>query len=278
MKPICPYPDAKTSIAFLDIKRCEELIGSNIEHQRKVSRNNLSKLESDMLHDRFHLTGEPIIVGKSGKLLDGQHRIFAALNTRKGFWTVLVEGIDDLMFHLINTGKSRSLRDVLQIAGEKNSSNLSTTLVRLTEYLRSAQSVGMAAAVSSAEAFDVLAMMPNARESVALCHGSISDVAACSRIAWLHCLTQESCPCLSTDFFTKLDSGEMLSASSPIYLLRSRLVAEKQSKSRLPLREVLALIVKAWNAHAENKAIKVLRWGDAEPFPAVVLPKEKLAA
>lgn len=274
MKPICPYPDARASIAFLDIKRCEELAAGNIDHQRAVSRHNFSKLENDMLHDRFHLTGESVIVGHSGKLLDGQHRVLAALKVRKGFWTVLVEGVDDEMFHLINTGKARSIADVLTIAGEKNAANLGSTLFRLTEYLRSAQSVGQAGnPVSTAEAFDVLQMMPNVRNSVAFCCSVTAKVASCSRLGWLHCITQDACRDLSNRFFEALASGEMLAADSPIYILRSRLIADRQSKLKMPNREVLALIIKAWNSYVEGKPLKLLRWADCEQFPILLLPR-----
>lgn len=275
--PINPYHGAKASVRFLDVAEIEKLLGSNIEHQRKVSRNNLAKLESDMKHDRFHLTGEPIIIGRSGKLLDGQHRCIAGLNVRRGFWTVVVEGIEDDLFHVINTGKSRSLSDVLKIAGEKDAPNLSTTLIRLTEYTRSSQSVGSTqAAVSTSEAFDVLNMLPRVRESVAYCR-TLGDVVAASRSAWLHCVTQDACPRLSDEFFSKLASGEMLPTNSPIYLLRARLISEKQGKARLPLVEVLALMVKAWNAHVEGRPLKNLKWAVSEQFPVLHLPSKTAA-
>ena len=188
-----PHPTVKASVEFISYEKARDLLGSNIEHQRKIAKANLSRIESDLVNDRFKLNGEPIIVGASGKLLDGQHRLCACVNTKTGFWSVVVRGVEDEYFHIINVGKGRTLADVLKIAGEKNTNNLASTIARLVEYLRDARSVGgKEAPVSTAEAFDILAMTPKIRESVAAnCFISSGEVVSCGRIAWLHCLTHE---------------------------------------------------------------------------------------
>lgn len=268
-----PYPNVKASVEFITPDSAKQLLGGNIEYQRKIAKVNLAKIESDLINDRFKLNGEPIIIGVTGRLLDGQHRLCACVNTKIGFWSTVVRGVDDECFYIINVGKSRSLPDVLKIAGEVNCVNLAATITRIVEYLRDARSVGMTQhkPVSTAEAFDVLKMMPKIRESVsANCHFSSMEVMSCGRIAWLHCLAHEECPDEAPEFFEKLQKGDMLPSSSPIYLLRSRMIADKQSKAKLPSREVLALLVKTWNAYITGQKIKVLRWSQDEAFPVLV--------
>lgn len=269
-----PHPTVKAAVEFISYEKARDLLGSNIEHQRKIAKANLSRIESDLINDRFKLNGEPIIVGSSGKLLDGQHRLCACVNTKTGFWSVVVRGVEDEYFNIINIGKGRTLADVLKIAGEKNTVNLAATIARMVEYLRDARSVGLSkdAPVSTAEAFDVLAMTPKIRDSVAAnCYISSGEVISCTRIAWLHCLAHEECPELATPFFEKLQTGEMLKADSPIYLFRSRMIADKQSSAKLRTREVLALLIKTWNAHVEKKPVKTLRWSIEEQFPLLNL-------
>lgn len=271
-----PYPNVRAAIEFITPEAARDLLGSNVEHQRKIASTNLAKIESDLINERFKLNGEPIIVGASGKLLDGQHRLCACQNTKIGFWSVVVRGVDDECFYIINIGKSRTLPDVLKIAGEKNCVNLAATLCRLVEYLRDARSLAMKgggrgkSAVSAAEAFDVLRMMPSVRESVASnCYISSGEVVSCSRIAWLHCLTHEERPDIAPEFFEKLQTGEMLSANDPIYLFRARMIADKQAKAKLPTREVLALLVKTWNAYVAGQTMKQLKWNQEEEFPTL---------
>jgi hypothetical protein len=54
-------------------------------------------------------------------------------------------------------------------------------------------------------------------------------------------------------------------------VLRKKLIEDKMSKARLPQREILALIFKAWNAYRLDKKIKVLRWNkEIEKFPNLI--------
>jgi hypothetical protein len=157
---------------------------------------------------------------------------------------------------------------VLQIAGEKSCHHLAATLTRLVEYFRDPQSIGSTTTVSNSEALDVLGMCGTVRDSLAIClGGGLDKVTSGSRIAWLHYLATEHAPEMVAPFFTKLGTGEMLSAQDPVYTLRARMIADRASNSKLPNREVQALIVKAWNAHVTNTPIKVLRWHEKEVFP-----------
>ena len=57
------------------------------------------------------LTGEPLIFGKQ-KLLDGQNRLMGCVRSeQRSFAPMLVFGIDDTVFSVINSGKSRTNGD-----------------------------------------------------------------------------------------------------------------------------------------------------------------------
>lgn len=272
--PQNPSPSVKASVEFFTVQKAQELLGSNTPHQRSIAATNQKKIESDLINGRWQLNGEAIIISKTGKLLDGQHRLLACMNTKVGFWSVVSRGVEDECFNLINIGKGRSLADVLKIAGEKNCANLAATLGRLGEYVRDSASVGSrtSASISAPEAFDLLATMPSVRDSVAAnCFISSGEVMSCGRIAWLHCLAYDENPEAAEVFFPKLQTGELLKSDSPIYMLRARMIADKQSKAKLPTREVLALLVKSWNAFISEKPTKQLRWSQDEPFPILDL-------
>ena len=272
MKNENPHPSVKATVEFISPEKARDLLGSNIEHQRKIAKVNLSRIESDLLNDRFKLNGEPIIIGKTGKLLDGQHRLCAAVNTVTGFWSVVVRGVEDEYFHIINVGKGRSLADLLKISGEVNCNNLACAISRVAEYLRDASKLGQnkVSTVSTSEAMNILAMMPSIRKSVAdTCFISSTEVVSCGRLAWFHCLAHEECPDEAPEFFSRLQTGEMLKATDPIYLFRARMMADKQSNTKLPTREVLALLIKTWNSYIVGEQVKLLRWSQAEKFPTI---------
>lgn len=250
-----------------------ELLEANSENQRSVKRANLTKIENCIRDGLFVLNGETIIISETGKLLNGQHRIIAVINTGIGIWTVLVEGIPDSYFPTIDSGSSRSFKDVLKIRGDANAYHVSSSISRLAEYLKSPLSVGSGTVFSNQELFDVRATAPDIIDSVRSVKNSAGRIIPVSRAAWLHYLANQECPQKCAEFFEALGSGLMLTAESPIYQLRNRLQNDRTGMA-MPIREAMALLVKAWNAHASDKPMRVLRWAESEQFPRLLLPKE----
>lgn len=89
----CPVENVKLSLRFIDPADAAKLLQTNPEHQRNVSRSNLTKIEHSLNNGEFRVTGESLIVDENGRLMDGQHRLQACVNTGIGFWTVFVSGI-----------------------------------------------------------------------------------------------------------------------------------------------------------------------------------------
>lgn len=281
--PINRYPNVRASVQFLSLQRCQELAANPSPQQRKQRATQIRKLTNDMIHDRFHLNGQAVIVSATGKVLDGMHRVFAAINANRGFWTVLVEGVDDEVFRYIDLVQPRDLTCVLEMSGEKNCSALATTLRRLAEYDADPLCVGSERVITVQEGLDTLAAHPTARESLRHLMGDtkIKSFIHPSRLAWLHTLGMQHNAVAAEQFFDKLSSGTMLADTSPIYALRSRLMAERLRRQedgrRMVVRDVMALVVKAWNAHVTNATVKHLRIGEGETFPKLVFGATKTA-
>jgi hypothetical protein len=87
-----------------------------------------------MSEDAWVVTGEPIIFSKTGRLLDGQNRLAAAVRSDKSFKTHLVFGIDDDVFVAINSGKARTPGDTFYTAGVADSAVVSPAVRWLMIY------------------------------------------------------------------------------------------------------------------------------------------------
>jgi hypothetical protein len=264
-----PHPGITARIVFLSPALARNLIDSNSENQRNVSRINLDKVSGSIRNGSFALNGESMIVSDTGRMLDGQHRALAVMNTGIGVWTVLVEGVPDEHFATINSGKSRSYTNVLQIAGEGAATHLSSTVQRLAEYLSDPKSIGTGTAFSHADLERVRSMEPTLSESCSA--ASRNKLLSASRGAWLYHLAHRVNPSFTDSFFDSLSTGEMLRSDSPIYRLRERIIVSRETRRIIQLRECMALLIKAWNCTVERKAVKVLRWTDAEQFPVLNL-------
>ena len=68
-----------------------------------------------MRRKQWKLNGATIIISDDGKLLDGQHRLWACLESKTPFKTYLIEGMTQEVFDTIDVGKKRSASDMLQI-------------------------------------------------------------------------------------------------------------------------------------------------------------------
>lgn len=85
---------------------------------RRVNRSAVKKFAEDMNEGRWCLTGEPIIIGHDGEILDGHTRLEAASKSNYGFIAIIIWGISDaLAFAHTDTGNIRSRANVLEMAG-----------------------------------------------------------------------------------------------------------------------------------------------------------------
>lgn len=83
---------------------------------------------------RWILNGMPILLGKSGAILDGGMRLKACVEADCDFRTLVVENVPDDILHTIDQHRRRSYQGVLQARGEKDARVLVRTLTRLIRY------------------------------------------------------------------------------------------------------------------------------------------------
>jgi len=114
----------------------EKLLENN-SHNRKLNIRRLNKFKRDIINGMWLYNGESIIVSKTGKLIDGQHRLVAVVETGIPIETNLVDDVDDVVdgidiFAVTNT-ENRSLADVLYIEGFKDYTQDIVRLLRLID-------------------------------------------------------------------------------------------------------------------------------------------------
>jgi len=103
----------------------------NNDRNRPLYKSNLEALKQELLQGRWKLNGEPIIIGRTGRILNGQHSLIALVLAdqvyrKNELWKsvrpkppvmprVIVYGVkeDDATVNTMDTCKSRSLFDVL---------------------------------------------------------------------------------------------------------------------------------------------------------------------
>lgn len=114
----------KMEVKFISPDMAETILATT-SFNRPVAASRVITLANAMRLGKWQLNGEPIIISETGKLLDGQHRLYAIMEAKKAVQLVIVTGAPDSAFETIDTGRIRSGGDILAMRGHKHSTTLS---------------------------------------------------------------------------------------------------------------------------------------------------------
>ena len=93
-----------------------ELLKKN-KHNRKPSDRQISFYVNQMRSGLWKENGEAIIVGNDNKIKDGQHRLLAVIRANYSYRVPLITEVDSSAMDTIDTGKNRSLQDIISLNG-----------------------------------------------------------------------------------------------------------------------------------------------------------------
>jgi len=243
-----------------------ELLESN-SLNRNIRDHKVTQYATSMKQGRWVVNGESIKVSKTGRLLDGQHRLWACVEAETDFKTYLVTGLADEVFSTIDTGLPRDAATVVGIAGYKNA-NIQTAAARWIYGFKTKQAKHKAGTAGLQLMQDQLLQLvasyqPRLSESVSYCM-KLRTVGFPAVFAALHYLISEHSPEEADAFIDDVASGANLDAGDPVLKLRERLLARKHSNDpRHKVTSIVAmnLVVRAWNARKEGRTLKMLQSG-----------------
>ena len=119
-------------VELITPKIAKEWLGDNLNNRNpKMMR--VKQYAADMRSGNWRLNGEAIKKSTTGRLLDGQNRLFACIEADTPFLTLVVRGLDDVVDQMtMDTGSSRSYSDVLKMRGETNCTALASAVRGVT--------------------------------------------------------------------------------------------------------------------------------------------------
>lgn len=106
-------------------------------NNRKLSQKHVDRLARDMAEGKWVLTHAGIAFGPDDTLLDGQHRLWAIVECGVAVEMFVWRGVELEAMMTIDCGKTRSMADILNIAGangEINNHHLATLRAMLAGY------------------------------------------------------------------------------------------------------------------------------------------------
>lgn len=251
---------------------------------RPVSQFAIDRYTQEIKAGNWKLNGQPIIFGKSGNILDGQHRLKAIVQANKAVELTVLYGVDDDTFDTLDVGNRRTLADVFAIEGETNTTMLAAGVRFVWRYATGQILSGTMARskIATNQLFEkTLEKHPGLRRSVKLYSmlkgrtgGIMVPPGTGVGLHYLFSIIDEK---KADEFFTVLQSGLGLSAGHPVALLRARLIAGKQSSNRLLDTAIYFYTVTAWNAFAKDQTMSKLSFNPEDKAPEIEdLPKSMM--
>jgi hypothetical protein len=193
-------------------------------------RSGWTRYAEDMRNDRWRLTGEPLIFNSKGRLDNGYSRLTACVAAGKPFVTVVIRGADPRSFDVIDTGKSRTLADLLKFRGKEYVCIVGYMAKRLAARDKGV-SIGSSAPVTRQEEMAAVRKYPMvedyARKAQALGSGQPHSLLA---FTWF--IFGEEFPNKTAEFFRAYSpkDGDTLDSRHPASRLKIKLATEEMNK------------------------------------------------
>jgi hypothetical protein len=261
----------KTRIEKIGPEQARIYLEGNVIN-RPLSRFQVQKYATVMQQGRWRLNGEPIIIASDGTLLDGQHRLYAIIQAGVHVDCLVVADVPREVFSTLGTGSKRSASDLAAMLGCKNATWVASTLSCLYRFEMGL--IEYAASAPNDKISELLSRYPEAPSVTAETGASpIKQFFSIGIFSGFYIWLSRRYPVEAGEFFGQLKTGVGLVAGSPVLLFRERMMGVKRGKVRLQHREVVALLIKAWNAHLSGKWPKILKHTAsgpaAEEFPVL---------
>ena len=121
-------PKITCMLEQIDPKKAQTLLNLNADNQRNLKFGALARIVQSLRKGEWVMNGQPIIISRTGRLLDGQHRLSAVVTTSIPIETYVVRNIDDSVMNTIDTGVARNPNDVFLMNGIKSGSVIAAAL------------------------------------------------------------------------------------------------------------------------------------------------------
>lgn len=261
-----------TEIVDLTPELAELLLASNADN-RNVSPGLVEGISRDIIEGRWVFNGETLIVSIDGQLNDGQHRCLAVIKAARPVRTNISFGLDrNTRLTVDGQQKTRMPGDYLAMDGFANAHNIAAA----AGYIWQIERFGSIPEKAASKHF-----RPTKQQVSEVAHRYHEDlqealsaapskgsqkVASLSLLAVTYLLISRATEdkAAAKEFIRRIVDGVELAATSPIYVVRERLMKDKRERKFTP-RSAVMLMLRGWNAHRRNQPYSKAQLGDNWP-------------
>jgi hypothetical protein len=251
----------KTEIRAINPALAAQFLG-RMPVNRRLARNHVLSLVEAINRGDWRFNGDPIRFNSKGKLIDGQHRLNAIIESGKTIDFLVVTDLEDEAIETVDTGNRRSFANYLEMRDERYPMSLAPAVRYFANWEKTDSFADQwhAPKRSITELAKVLDDNPGIRDSMVVLArmGNKGRLGIRAGFGTLHYIFAGIDKDDAELFFDKLTTGVELEIDNPIYQLRERLAAFKGTG--VPTQLITAYAIKAWNLWRDGLTVKNLSW------------------
>jgi len=257
----------QAKVEIISLAYAKQLLEQNTKN-RPLSVKTVNRYAADMKAGRWNNNGQGIVITPEGELLDGQHRIAAVIQSQTPTAMLVVRGVPKETFVTMDSGKARSLADVLAIEGHGYANTLAAAARIVYNYASGANMQETPTKVTlenliAAHPYGVEAAAAIGRETTKFSRGVLAAV------IWLG-NERRNLDDEVAQFIDGVVYGERLVKGDARHTLREWLIAQRANeRHRLGTGETFGAMARAWNAYAAGKELLMIK-GIVKPTQASI--------
>lgn len=248
----------------------EEWLRRNTKNRNK-KKLRISRYARDMEHGRWKITHHGIAFDQDGRLIDGQNRLYAVIESETPIHTFVFRGLDTETQLVMDSGAARTAADSLDMTGRAASKDLATTAAvhkawNEGEFDTAVSSLTGANRMSNLEIVEYIDAHPELVSAVehvskyrpVLRGLSIGSIAVAfdefSRIDFAD----------AVEFFERIKDMRFEGKGDPFLTLRRRIDAEAGKTTRILQSTALFFLFRTWNAVRDGENFSRILLGSEE--------------
>ena len=263
---VCNDNSVRTEVIVITPDYARHILENYNPKNRALKEKHVDNLVLEMKNKEWMLNGQTIIFSKNGTLLDGQHRLSACVRSGCSFETVVSYNVEESVFNKIDgLSKPRTTADVLSIENIPNY-NIVAAIAKIIlkwEYLEDDEK-HLVLTCTRFNKSDVTEFclkrndFNNSAEMALQCRKLCEP----SLFGACHYICSSINQFQANLFFKSIcDLNLAIELPQALYL-RDKLLTIRSEQRTLSFKkiEIIALIIKSWNAYREGREYKRLSW------------------
>ena len=250
------------------------LLETNVNN-RNIRQTRVDQYASDMTNGAWHFSGDPIKVSETGILLDGQHRLWAVVESGVTLDFLVIRGLPDEIYTILDSGLPRAMSDVFQHEGIVNHGVVASTVRNFLGYKRDwLLDTNRMVKISRDEQVEyAMAHDDSLQWAVRVSKRTRHGIGRCSTVAWAAfalAIEEVHGREKAEEFLNPVSTGVALDHGDPRLGLRNWAIQRSTRRAANDPALQLATSILTFNKWINGKrAVQAKVWDRSTPFPKV---------